>query len=112
MVSSRGEIVGVHHKLHIPAEENHYFYPGSTLNVYKTPLGNIGMMICYDAVMPETSRILAIKGAEISCAVYNGPKMLPYDRFVHYACTRANENRNYFIFCNRVGKEGDIEFDG
>jgi len=47
MINPKGAIVGVHHKVHIPAEENHYFYPGTTTNVYETNLGNIGMMVCY-----------------------------------------------------------------
>jgi len=71
MMNPKGEIVGVHHKLHIPGEENHYFYPGSTTDVYRTDLGNIGMNVCYDAIFPELSRILALKGAEIICAVFN-----------------------------------------
>jgi predicted amidohydrolase len=111
LISPRGEIVGIHHKLHIPGEEKHYFYPGSTTDVYKTELGNIGLAICYDAIFPELPRILSIKGAEIICAVFNGPRFQPYDRFLHIACTRAYENRNYFILCNRVGKE-DVEFSG
>jgi len=111
LIDPKGDIVGIHHKLHIPAEEHHYFYPGSTTDVYKTDLGTLGLAICYDAIFPELPRILSLKGAEIICAVFNGPKFPPYDRFVHIATTRAYENRNYFILCNRVGKE-DVEFGG
>ena len=111
LISPEGEIVGVYHKLHIPMEENHYFYPGSRIDVYRTEMGNVGMIVCYDYLFPEVSRILSLKGAEIICAVLNGPKRPPYDRYVHIASTRAHENRNYFIICNRVGKE-DVEFGG
>ncbi|OGP90009.1 MAG: hypothetical protein A2156_01420 [Deltaproteobacteria bacterium RBG_16_48_10] len=111
LIGPQGNIIGVHHKLHIPGEEKHYFHPGSTTDVYKTDLGNIGMLICYDATFPEIPRILSLKGAEIVCAVFNGPKWLPYDRFDHLASTRASENRNYFILCNRVGEE-DVQFSG
>jgi predicted amidohydrolase len=69
------------------------------------------MLVCYDATFPETCRVLSLKGAEIICAIFNGPKWLPDDRFVYLASTRACENRNYFILCNRVGEE-DIEFSG
>lgn len=105
MISPKGEIVGVHHKLHIPGEENHYFYPGNTTDVYKTDLGNMGMIVCYDSIFPELSRILALKGVEIICAVFNRPKRPAYDSLYHVAATRAYENRIYFIVCNRVGKE-------
>jgi len=106
MINPEGEIVGVYHKLHIPAEEKHYFYPGSTTNVYKTELGNIGMLVCYDSIFPEISRILALKGAEIICAVFATPRRPAYeDILYHVTYTRAIENRIYFISCNRVGKE-------
>jgi predicted amidohydrolase len=40
-------------------------YARATLPVFDTPLGVIGMNICYDGSFPEISRILALKGAEI-----------------------------------------------
>jgi len=105
LITPKGEVAGVHHKLHIPGEENHYFYPGSTVNVYKTDLGNIGMVVCYDSIFPEICRILTLKGAEIICAPFNRPKRPSYDGLYHVAALRAYENRIYFIACNRVGKE-------
>jgi predicted amidohydrolase len=105
LLNPKGEVAGVHHKLHIPGEENHYFYPGSTVNVYKTELGNIGIVVCYDAIFPEISRVLTLKGAEIICAPFNRPKRPSYDSLYHVAAMRAYENRIYFIACNRVGKE-------
>ncbi len=105
MMGPTGGVVGVHHKLHIPGEENHYFYPGSTTDVYKTDLGTIGMLVCYDAIFPEISRVLTLKGAEIICVVFNRPKRPAYDSLYHLGATRAYENRIYFIICNRVGKE-------
>ncbi|MBI5968910.1 MAG: carbon-nitrogen hydrolase family protein [Deltaproteobacteria bacterium] len=105
LINPKGEVLGIHHKLHIPGEENHYFYPGSTVNVYKTDLGNIGMVVCYDSIFPEICRILTLKGAEIICAPFNRPKRPSYDGLYHVAALRAYENRIYFIACNRVGKE-------
>jgi len=105
LINPQGEIEGVHHKLHIPGEENHYFYPGTTVNVYKTELGNMGMVVCYDAIFPEISRVLTLKGAEIICAPFNRPKRPSYDSLYHVAAMRAYENRIYFVACNRVGKE-------
>ena len=105
MIGPKGEVVGVHHKLHLPGEENHYFYPGSTTDVYRTDLGTIGMLVCYDSIFPEISRVLALKGAEIICAPFNRPKRPSYDTLCFIASSRAYENRLYFITCNRVGKE-------
>ena len=98
-------VMGVHHKLHIPGQENHYFYPGSTTDVYKTDLGTIGMLVCYDAVFPEISRVFALKGAEIICICFNRPKRPPHDSLSHLGTTRAYENGVYAVVCNRVGKE-------
>src|SRR5262245_56050332 len=39
---------------------------GKSFPVYTTPdLGTVGMLICYDMVMPETARCLALQGADI-----------------------------------------------
>jgi N-carbamoylputrescine amidase len=32
--------------------------------VFSTPLGRMGILICFDRQLPETARILAIKGAQ------------------------------------------------
>ena len=38
---------------------------GRTFSVVPTPLGRWGALICYDRQLPETARILAIKGAQL-----------------------------------------------
>jgi len=58
-------VVGVAHKLHLPQFEKFYFMPGGEPEVFNTPLGKIGLMVCYDFFFPETARILGLKGAEI-----------------------------------------------
>jgi predicted amidohydrolase len=108
-------VVGIYDKVHIAVEEKHYFYPGDRIEVYKTDLGNIGMAICYDNRFPELTRILALKGAEIVCSMYNivkVAKLLDPDSIKYRARTRAAENLNYNLACSRGGKEGDISFVG
>lgn len=115
LIDSEGAVRGVHHKWHIPAEEIHYFYPGSTTEVYPTDLGTIAMMVCYDSEMPELPRTFALKGAEIMVAVYNwgwpkgtyGP-----GRLSRMAAVRALENQVYFLACGKTGVEGPKSFYG
>jgi predicted amidohydrolase len=58
-------IKGVFHKMHLPRHEKFFFMPGGEPEVFDTRLGKIGISICYDMFFPETSRVLALKGAEI-----------------------------------------------
>lgn len=39
--------------------------------------------------------------------IWAGQKRKLFDRLEHLASTRAYENRNYFVLCNRVGTEGE-----
>ncbi|MDP6100533.1 MAG: carbon-nitrogen hydrolase family protein [Dehalococcoidia bacterium] len=111
-------VIGVHHKMHLPINEKHYFYPGSTAEVYPTELGNIGLMVCYDASFPELPRLLALKGAEILCSVHATPKgavgkvLGDLEPHKHRAIVRAQENAAYYISCNRAGIEGATEWLG
>ncbi|GAI79646.1 unnamed protein product [marine sediment metagenome] len=107
-------LIGIHHKVHIPADERSYFYPGNTVDVYRTDLGNLGMLVCYDGRLPEPSRILALKGAEIICALSASPRVEhQYPEMDKYrADCRAQENGVYFIACNRSGKEGNTVYLG
>jgi len=115
LIGPQGEIAGVHHKCHIPAEEKHYFYPGSTTDVYRTEIGTLGLMVCYDSEFPELPRVLALKGAEILVAVYNwGWKRGAYGpgRLSRVAAVRALENQVFFLACGKVGEEGEHSFYG
>ncbi len=114
LIDSSGTIRHVQPKVHLPGEENHYFCPGTSLEVVATDLGNIGMLVCYDIWFPEVSRVLALKGAELVCAVFNGPKFTPHvpRRLEYAAAMRAIENRNFFLLCNRVGVQDRTVFFG
>jgi len=113
LINPKGELVGVHHKMHIPGEEKHYFMPGSTCDTYKTDIGNIGMSICYDGQFPEFTRSLALKGAEILCMIWNMPSFSnPPELLEHITATRAAENRMFAVSCNCLGVQGKIDFFG
>jgi len=118
LIGPTGEMVGVHHKVHIPEEEKHYFYAGNTLEVYRTDIGNIGMMICYDNLFSELSRILALKGMEILCSNYQWQKPtdgnIPYipDRLRSISTYEAISNKINVMACQPVGSYWEHVFDG
>ncbi len=54
---------GPYSKSHIEAAE--LYSAGTDFPVFDTALGRIGLLICYDRQLPETSRLLALQGAEL-----------------------------------------------
>lgn len=64
-VDDKGSVVGNMRKLYSWGQEKLKFHEGTELPVFDTPLGKIGIMICYDVEFPEPARIEALKGAEI-----------------------------------------------
>lgn len=65
MHDDTGRIIARYDKTHLPAAERGVYAPGRDLPVFDTPLGRIGMLICWDIVFPETFAVLALKGAEL-----------------------------------------------
>jgi len=58
--------IGTHRKVHLWYEEKLWFEPGNLgLKVFETPIGKIGMHICYDQWFCEVSRIQAMQGADL-----------------------------------------------
>ncbi|HEY2770799.1 MAG TPA: nitrilase-related carbon-nitrogen hydrolase [Solirubrobacteraceae bacterium] len=67
LVGSEGVVLH-YRKLHRFAGEKEIFAPGDLgLPVADTPLGKLGLCICYDLRFVETARILALSGAELIC---------------------------------------------
>lgn len=60
-----GKEIGRYHKVNLPVQESSR-KRGTSFPVFETPdLGGVGMLICYDMVMPEATRSLALGGADI-----------------------------------------------
>ncbi len=114
LIGPNGRVLGVHRKVHLGIDEKKVFFAGDRADVYHTDLGNLAMMVCYDGVIPELSRVMALKGAEILCGVYAAPGWIPGGnrRLEHIAGMRARENGVYYILCNRVGRQEEWQFIG
>jgi predicted amidohydrolase len=105
-------LVGSYRKTHLPfLGVDRFVVPGDELNVYDTPLGRIGVEICYDLRFPEVTRTLALKGADLVAHPTNFPVAARIQTEL-ITVARAAENRIYLLTANRVGKERRGEFCG
>lgn len=99
-------------KAHLPyLGFDRYATPGEALPVFDTPWGRIGLLICYDLRIPEASRTLALKGADLIILPTNWPEGAELSA-KHYTVVRASENRIFLAAVNRVGTENGTKFFG
>ncbi len=114
LVGPKG-LVGRYRKIHLPThtvfEERRYYRPGQAVPVFETPLGKIGLTICYDLYFPELTRLQALAGAELIVCISASPGLRR--RFFEGFClSRAMENAVYLAYVNRVGIEDGNQFWG
>ncbi|MDO8682528.1 MAG: carbon-nitrogen hydrolase family protein, partial [Armatimonadota bacterium] len=64
IISPRGEVAGKFRKVH-NANDEPKNTTGTSFPVFDLPFAKVGMMICFDRQMPESPRLMAVKGAEI-----------------------------------------------
>jgi len=116
-------VLGNHRKVHQPLSEDASYASGDRFHAFDTPVGRIGMMICYDKAFPESARALALDGAEIGVVVSawpgartNAATDLVNDRwkrrFDLFDRARALENQIVWISANQAGTFGSLRFVG
>jgi predicted amidohydrolase len=108
-------LVGKYRKIHLPQhsvfDERRYYRPGQAAPVFQTPLGKIGLTVCYDLYFPELTRLEALEGAELIVCISASPGLRR--RFFEGFCvSRAMENAVYLAYVNRVGIEDGNQFWG
>ena len=94
-----------------PFEERMFFGHGNRLPVFDTPVGRLGLLICYDIFFPEICKAYALQGADILVCISASPTT-SRDFFVKLAMARAIENACAFIYCNLVGSQMQLTFWG
>lgn len=114
LIDPNGSVIGIQPKVHLWGQERHYFAAGDRFEVFTTRLGVIGMSVCYDSRFPESSRVQALRGAEILVCVFALAEEpgLPAGTLRQRSAVRAMENNAYYIACNRRGTEAVGEFFG
>jgi predicted amidohydrolase len=107
-----GGLIGSYRKTHLPfLGVDRFVTPGDEFHVWETPLGKVGVEICYDLRFPEVTRTLALRGADIVAHPTNFPMAAKVQTEV-ITRARAAENRIFLLTANRVGKERTGEFCG
>ncbi|TWU09714.1 (R)-stereoselective amidase [Symmachiella macrocystis] len=101
-------LLGHWRKMHIPMFEMPFYNGGGAPNVIDTPLGRIGANICFDALLPESTRLLAVQNAEIVLFPFAAdPPPRTVEGWADWAGTalkaRCAENGVFGIACNYVG---------
>lgn len=102
-------IVGHWRKLHVPMFEMPFYNGGDSLSIAQTPLGRIGANICFDALIPESTRLLAVQNVEIVLMPFaaDPPPCTPAG-WANWASTaiksRAIENGVFIVASNYVGE--------
>lgn len=99
LVGPDGKELGKYRKTHLTAEERQWAVAGDEYPVFDTPFGRIGIMSGYDALFPETSRCLAIEGADI--ILWPASLREPFEREL-IAIPRAEDNRVAVVLANRT----------
>lgn len=107
----RGEIIGKYRKTHLfpLTSEKKHFKAGDKIEVFETPVGDIGILICYELRFPELFRKLVKMGAEIIVI----PAEFPKERIEHWRVllqARAIDNQVFVAGVNCV--EGDLDYGG
>ncbi len=116
-------ILGHHRKVHVPPGERAAFSAGDDFEAFDTPVGRMGMLVCYDKVFPEAARRLTLDGAEIIASLAAWPvcrlhpsSRVRRDREVqHFNLldqARAVENQVVWVSANQCGRLGRLRFPG
>jgi N-carbamoylputrescine amidase len=114
-------VVGQHRKVHQPLREDACYGAGDGFAAFDTPVGRLGMMICYDKAFPESARALALDGASIVLCLSAWPASstncapdLAQDRwkrrFDLFDRARALENQIVWLSANQSGQFGSLRF--
>jgi N-carbamoylputrescine amidase len=98
-------LCGAWRKMHIPMFEMPFYNGGPAPEVADTPLGRIGVNICFDALIPESTRLLAVQNVEIVLFPFAADAPKGWAAWAGPALrARCQENGIFGIACNYSGR--------
>jgi predicted amidohydrolase len=107
VINPQGEVVARYRKMFPFQPYETGIEPGNDFCVFDVPeVGRFGVSICYDKWFPETTRTLALMGAEV---ILHPTMTDTMDRGVELAIARTNAavNQCYFFDINGIGDGGN-----
>lgn len=118
-IIASGQLVDVYHKVFLPNygvfDEERYFQSGRRCPVYLLGEARIGVNICEDIWYPSgPARDQALLGdAHLIINISSSPFHAGKSRFrERMLCTRAEDNTAALAYCNLVGGQDELVFDG
>ena len=117
LIEKDGTIAGVQKMVHIAQAEQFYeqdYYTPSDdgFHVFDTEYGKIGIVVCFDRHYPESIRTESLMGAELILIPTVNTKTEPSEMFEWELRVQAFHNSTAVAMCDRVGKEGEMDFSG
>lgn len=117
IVLGHGGVLGRYRKAHLWDAEHDVFSPGDEAGaVFDTPVGRLGVAICYDSEFPELTRRLALAGAEILALPVCWPKVTrpagEHPPETIQAMAAARTSRLATVIADRHGVERGVEWTG
>lgn len=115
--------IASYRKVHQPLGESLHYAAGEDLMAFDSPVGRMGLLICYDKAFPEAARALALDGAEVIACISAWPgsrtgsaTSLAEDRWTHrfniFDQARGLENQVVWLAANQTGTFGSLRFVG
>lgn len=117
LVIGHDGVLGCYRKSHLWGDECDVFVPGDEAGaVFDTPVGRLGVAICYDGEFPELTRRVALAGAEVLALPVNWP-LVPRPVGEHppetiQAMAGARTSRLATVIADRHGTERGVEWTG
>ena len=112
-----GRVLHVYHKRRLPNygvfDEQRYFTPGDASGLFELGGTLFANTICEDIWVPELAAQVAAEGASVifnvSASPFDAGKGTRREEMLR---NRARDNRVWLVYCNLVGGQDELVFDG
>ncbi|WP_285731904.1 carbon-nitrogen hydrolase family protein [Nocardiopsis sp. ATB16-24] len=105
LLDREGGIAHAYRKTHLNSAEREWATPGDRIDVARTEIGTIGLMVGDEVWVPEVARLLTLAGAEVIAH----PTDWRVPEAAHVAATeRTEENRVHLVSCTRLDSPADV----